>query len=226
MLIRRRKLPHWDVPGASYFVTDCLADSIPARGLLNLKKYREELSGKPRPEELSDDEWEDRINKLVFARYDRYLDNEPAVRHLKDPRLASEVRKSLYHFAGERYDLFSYVVMPSHFHWLFRPTRAWERELEEQGETRKPREIIMHSVCSYTANQCNRLLGSSGSFWQSESYDHCPRDGAEVMRILEYIEMNPVKAGLVAAPEDWEFSSARDRKVQGLRPGDALNFVG
>ena len=31
-IIRRRNLPHWDVPTAAYFVTVCLDDSIPARG--------------------------------------------------------------------------------------------------------------------------------------------------------------------------------------------------
>ena len=29
-LFRRRRLPHWDIPDATYFITGCLADSIPA----------------------------------------------------------------------------------------------------------------------------------------------------------------------------------------------------
>ena len=80
----------------------------------------------------------------------------------------------------------------------------------------------MHSISSYTANECNKLLGRSGAFWEDESYDHCPRDGTEVVRIVEYLEMNPVKAGLVSKPEDWPFSSAADRKRLRLKPGAPL----
>jgi len=35
-MFRRRRLPHWDVPGATYFITSCLEGSIPAQGLLDL----------------------------------------------------------------------------------------------------------------------------------------------------------------------------------------------
>ena len=41
-IIRRRQLPHWDMPGAPYFVTTCLEGSIPARGLLEIVRYRDE----------------------------------------------------------------------------------------------------------------------------------------------------------------------------------------
>ncbi|MDA0840816.1 MAG: hypothetical protein O3B01_22780 [Planctomycetota bacterium] len=221
-LIRQRKLPHWDVPGASYFVTACLAGSIPASGMLNLKKYRERLAGQKSPDDLTEDDWLDRIHKLVFARLDQFLDNEPAARHLRDPRLADQVRRSLYHFAGERYDLIAFVVMESHYHWLFRPKASYEMELVARQDDRSARESIMHSIASYTANQCNKLLGRTGQFWEDESYDHCPRDGAEAMRILDYIENNPVVAGLVPRPEDWPFSSAVDRKKLGLKPGAPL----
>jgi len=69
----------------------------------------------------------------------------------------------------------------------------------------------MHSINRYTAEECNKLLGKRGAFWQHESYDHWVRDAEELERIILYIEGNPVKAGLVAAPELWPFSSARDR---------------
>ena len=51
----------------------------------------------------------------------------------------------------------------------------------------------------YTAREANRLLGRTGQpFWQGESYDHWVRDETEFIRIIAYIENNPVKAGLVA----------------------------
>ena len=68
----------------------------------------------------------------------------------------------------------------------------------------------------YTALEANRILGQTGeTFWQNESFDHWPRDQDEFFRIVDYIENNPVKAGLVDRPEDWIWSSAAERKRRG-----------
>ena len=53
------------------------------------------------------------------------------------------------------------------------------------------------------------MLGLTGTpFWQDESYDRLVRDDQEFKRIATYIEMNPVRAGLVATPEVFQWSSA------------------
>jgi hypothetical protein len=44
-------------------------------------------------------------------------------------------------------------------------------------------------------------------FWQDESYDHLVRHREEFERIRNYIENNPVVAGLVQAPEQYLWSS-------------------
>src|SRR3954468_19378029 len=94
-IFRRRRLPHWDIDDGTYFVTACLAGSIPARGLVRLKEFREQLELRSRPNELSVDQWESHKHKLVFAQLDNLLDVGPAVRHLADPKLSSEVESSL-----------------------------------------------------------------------------------------------------------------------------------
>ena len=73
---------------------------------------------------------------------------------------------------------------------------------------------------------CNRARGESGSYWQTETFDHWARDEAELFRIIDYIERNPVKAGLVERPEDWRWSSARLRAIAGTKPGDPIQKVG
>ena len=210
-IFRRRRLPHWDVDGATYFITACLADSIPARGLSALRIYRHRLDRQPRPPELSEDDWEHRKHKLVFAKLDEIIDQEPASRYLENQALATIVRDALYHFAGQRYWLLTYVIMPSHFHWVFRPTPDYCDLVAQEADGQTPREKIMHSIKSYTANRCNRVLGRKGEFWQDESYDHCVRNDDELLRIIEYVENNPVKARLITVPDDWAFSSAHDR---------------
>ncbi len=219
---RRRHLPHWDVPGATYFVTACLEGSIPAQGLLDIRAYETTLASRPRPNEVSEADWTLRQSKLLFARADRWLDEEPAVRHLEAPELASLVTKALFHFAGTRYDLLSFVVMPSHFHWVFRPLESWIQTLDPDTDERTPRERIMHSIKRYTAKVCNEHLGVQGRFWQQESYDHWARDADELERIIKYVEHNPVKAGLVSDAKLWRFGSAKYRADLGLELGIPL----
>jgi REP element-mobilizing transposase RayT len=226
-VFRRRQLPHWDVEGRPVFVTACLEGSISAKGLSQVRRYRRELDGRNCPANLSQSQWEGKKQKLIFKFVDSLLDHESPVTHLLDVRQAKIVHDAFLHFAGERYALFAFVVMPSHHHWLFLPSEEWAREqvrrLRETGERlRTPREIISHSIQSYTATMCNRVRGGSGSYWQMETFDHWARDDAETLRIIEYIENNPVKAGLVERPHEWPWSSAHVRAASGLSPGDAI----
>ena len=134
---------------------------------------------------------------------ERWLDDEPACRWLESPELARIVVDALFHFAGERYELFAFVVMPSHLHWVFRPLPDWAERLptaRTDGRVLTPRERIVHSLNLFTATTCNRLLNRCGRFWQAESYDHWVRDPDELDRIIAYIEHNPVKAGLADSP--------------------------
>ena len=238
--IRRRRLPHWNLPGATYFITTCLEGSIPAEGLLELARFRANLPKMARSVGRSQNEWETDCWKRTFALCDDWLDGKPAVRHFDDAALATEVAKACYYWAGRRYDLLAYVVMPSHLHWVFRPivgqvanlpTALDEDEIRQVGNLphnppknnkRSFRERIMHTLKLHTAIACNRHLARKGKLWQEESYDHCVRDDGELERIINYVEQNPVKAGLIDAPEKWRFSSAHDRIERGIMLGEPL----
>ncbi|MGO8789329.1 MAG: transposase [Terriglobia bacterium] len=87
--------------------------------------------------------------------------------------------------------------MPNHVHALFTPMGG--HGLSE----------ILHSWKSYTSNEANRRLGRSGQFWFPEYYDRFIRDEGHFVDAVEYIEMNPVAAGLCLRPEDWPYGSAR-----------------
>jgi type I restriction enzyme R subunit len=218
---RRRDLPHWDIPGSTYFITACLAGSIPAHGLRDIRQFEDRQRGKKCPPGISIAEWEVRRWKAVFARVDSWLDDRPAVCHLADPALATLVVETLLYFIEDRYDVLALVVMPSHFHWAFRPREAWVRSLE--GD-KTPRQRIMQSVKGSSARRCNQHRGARGPFWQEESYDHWIRDADELERIIRYIELNPVRAGLVEHPELWAFSSAQIRQNRGIPFGSPLKL--
>lgn len=221
-LFRRRRLPHWDVEDGTYFVTACLEGSLSTQGLDDLYRYRNELEARAKPAAFSNDDWELHKHKLMFARFDDIMDEQPLVKHLQNPDAANTLRDALFHFAGDRYDLIAYVVMPSHFHWVFHPRRQWVEPLVRRRNSRTPRERLTKSIKGYSAFRCNRLLRTGGTFWQDESYDHIVRDDDELLRIIEYVERNPVKAKLVSEPEGWRWSSAADRAARGLKMGDFL----
>jgi REP element-mobilizing transposase RayT len=217
-VITRRRLPHWYVPGASFFVTFRLADSLPRVVLESLATKRELLLRQRPPSGMSEQANRDRIHKLLFAEYDRHLDQGSDVAWLKQPEVAEVVRNSLYHFHGERYHLMSYCIMPNHVHVLFAPktTGATASETEfptlgERADRHSPLASILHSWKSFTAHEINKVLGRSGTLWQPESYDHWARDEDELERIVDYIAANPTKANLAARPTDFRFSSAYDR---------------
>jgi len=231
MVFRRRRLPHQDVEGHPIFITGCLDGSISASGLSRIEQYREQLESRPKLEELTLLQWEERKQKLLFAFVDKLLDHESPVRFLEDNAQAEIVQNAFLHFADERYQLLAFVVMPSHHHWLFLPNEAWATEAvvrsrDAAGHPKTPREMISHSIQSYTATMCNRVRKSTGAYWQHETFDHWARDEAEVLRIIDYIEQNPVRAGLASSSADYRWSSARIRKQLRLAPGQPIPKVG
>jgi putative transposase len=143
------------------------------------------------PEEIS--------SGRAFAAMDRLLDLEKSgALHLQVPEIADLTVEAFFHGANKLgfYELHAYVVMANHVHLLITPHVKLAK--------------ITHSLKRFTAREANRVLELTGKpFWQDESYDRLVRDGAELQRIQRYIEHNPVRAGLVAMPEDYPWSSAR-----------------
>jgi putative transposase len=60
-----------------------------------------------------------------------------------------------------------------------------------------------------SAREVNKVLSRSGPFWHHESYDHVVRNEKELGNIINYILMNPVKAGFVHNWNEWKFSYCR-----------------
>ena len=119
--------------------------------------------------------------------------------HLGIARVARMVEQTLLFFDGQRYKMLTWCVMPNHVHTVVHVLNGFRLE------------GILHSWKSYSAKEANRILRRTGSFWQPEYHDRLIRDEAHLLRSLEYVEFNPVAAGLVEAPEDWSWSSARHR---------------
>src|SRR5689334_20530621 len=110
-------------------------------------------------------------------------------RWTKDPRIAAVVAQAIKSGATDYrlYELFAWVVMPNHVHILINPLVRVSR--------------LMRWLKGSTARAANQLLGRTGmAFWQDESFDHYIRDQREFANVVNYIENNPVAAGLAASP--------------------------
>jgi len=58
------------------------------------------------------------------------------------------------------------------------------------------------------AQRFNRLYGRSGHLWQNRFFSS-PLDRHHLVTALAYVELNPVRAGLVGRAEQYPWSSAR-----------------
>ena len=226
----KRKLPHWQPPGATFFITWRLFGSLPQAALDKIENTRRQYQREPDRAAETEEQRRVRHFKQLFAVYDSLLDElQDGPDWLKDEALATLVEKTLLERYATLYQLWAYVVMPNHVHVFLRPKLVGQTSVCPEPATPQPAERpadepqfvplrqITQSLKGYSALEANKLLQRTGqAFWQDESYDHWARDDEEFFRIIAYIERNPVKAGLAAKPEDWRWSSAAERKRRGV----------
>lgn len=134
----------------------------------------------------------------AFVAFDHLLDcARTGPLYLAHPAIAEMLVEYLRRLARSEgvYELQSFAIMPNQVHVLISPN--------------VPLPQAMKLVKGGTARLANRMLSSSGqTFWQEEFFDHLVRNGEEFRRIRNYIEFNPVRAGLCSSPEEFQYSSA------------------
>jgi REP-associated tyrosine transposase len=68
--------------------------------------------------------------------------------------------------------------------------------------------VVFKEAHGRYASYWNASHRSSGHAWQGRFYS-CPLDTTHLWEALRYAELNPVRAGLVSKPEEWQWPSAR-----------------
>ena len=192
----RGYLPHFDSPHVIQHITYRLADSLPRTALEQMQAEVEALF-------LEDKKREAQLRRQI----DSYLDAGHGSCDLQVPEIAACVVDTWHRFDGERYRLLEWVVMPNHCHVLIEPLEG------------VPLGKIVLSWKNYTARFINVHRSRTGvrrpqmrsRVWQREYWDRFIRDERHFEAVKEYIVMNPVKARLAEKPEDWSWSSAKDR---------------
>ena len=116
---------------------------------------------------------------------------------LRSAPIANLVEDAFLTFDGSRYRLHAWTVMPEPCARLvYGPSRT------SAGSNRQLVETVHRS-------KSQRQLGRSGAFWQTEYWDRFIRSETHFSAIEDYIDNNPVKAGLVSEPRLWPYGSAR-----------------
>ncbi len=105
---------------------------------------------------------------------------------------------NLLHFYSGKYhlEIWAYCLMSNHIHLIAYP---------ENADSLSRALAVAHM--NY-AQYLHRKSGLVGHLWQGRFYS-CALDEDHLLRAARYVEMNPVRAKLVAKPEEWEWSSAR-----------------
>ena len=181
VLATRANLPHWNKAQTASFVTFRLADSLPREELQKLEDLRSDwLAAHPQP-------WGESALREYYSTFDgriqTWLDASHGSCVLRDAAASQIVEDVLWHFAGDRYALYAYVVMPNHVHVLFMPSEGW---------------TLSETVASwkkFAARRLNDKLGREGALWQKESFDTLVRSERHFQTIVGYIKRNdPAKA--------------------------------
>jgi putative transposase len=104
---------------------------------------------------------------------------------------------NLLNEARQRYpiSLFSYCLMPNHFHLLVRA---------EKGEELSR---CMQWLMTSHVRRYHRHYGGSGHIWQGRYKSFIVQQDSYLVTAARYIESNPLRAGLVDQVQDWPWSS-------------------
>ncbi len=104
----------------------------------------------------------------------------------------TELRGALAAFRAE---LHGYCLMSNHYHLLIHtPDGGLSNTLQR--------------TASLFTQKMNTRRNRDGPLFRGRFNSVSPNDDAHLVNMSAYIHLNPVKAGLVKAPEDWGWSSA------------------
>ncbi len=93
-------------------------------------------------------------------------------------------------------DIWAYCLMPNHIHMVAVPGR-------QESLAR-----LFNTVHMLYAQYFNRKRDATGHLWQGRFFS-CVLDERHLYAAVRYVEMNPVRCGIVPVPQDYPWSSAK-----------------
>jgi REP element-mobilizing transposase RayT len=124
------------------------------------------------------------------------------------------------YFSHYRVSIEAFCLMPNHYHMLV-------QQMEGGSISR-----FIQTTCNAYVQGFNVQMEHSGALFQGKAKALEVDNDEYAVRLCRYIHLNPVVAGLVSTPEQWEWSDYREwiddrsnppsdlRKVSELKPSD------
>ena len=117
-------------------------------------------------------------------------------------RLGRKIMLIILEEAKEKFgfQLVNFCIMPNHIHLLIKPADGTNLIK------------IIQWIKTNSAKCWNRINVSSDHLWGERFFSRIIKNEDELETVIDYIDQNPVKAGLVSEPSDWIASGAYYRK--------------
>ncbi len=116
-------------------------------------------------------------------------------------------------------EIYEFVIMPNHLHLIIGAKENYElSQIISDFKRFTTKEILSllkndnrRYILNLIKNSFARKKGNQQQIWQRENYPEVIESEKFLEQKVKYIYENPVKSGLVENPEDWLYSSARNR---------------
>jgi putative transposase len=139
-----------------------------------------------------------RLPRLTVTDYPHHVilrgNNRQAIfRDDADRRLMLELLQQ--HAQSQGVDVHAYVLMDNHLHLLLTPRR--ERALP----------LMMQAVGRTYVRAFNQRHGRTGTLWEGRYRSTLIQTERYLLACMAYIDLNPVRAGMVSLPQEYWWSS-------------------
>ena len=138
------------------------------------------------PSRLKRYQTDDHNHFITFSCYKR----QPFLNDDASRKIFEEITEQLR--TSHQFFLYGYVLMPEHVHLLISEPKRYK---------------LSTTLSVLKGETSSRLKGDQKQFWQTRYYDFNVFTRPKQVQKLRYMHRNPVKRGLVEAPEHWPWSS-------------------
>jgi putative transposase len=139
-----------------------------------------------------------RLARIVLAGTPHHItqrgtNHQLVFRTRKDRRVYLDLLRQQSRLANV--SILAYCLMPNHVHLIATPR-------DESGLA-----VLLRRLHGRYAQYFNASRTRTGHLWQNR-YFSCPMGATHLWTALRYVEQNPLRAGLAASPDAFEWSSA------------------
>ena len=111
----------------------------------------------------------------------------------------------------------AWVILPDHLHAVW---TLPEGDSDYSGRWRSIKIAFAKSVPKTERRSAIRLAKGERGIWQRRFWEHTIRDDADYAAHVDYVNINPLKHGLVKRVADWPYSSFHRDVARGIYPVD------